>query len=53
MNWGSNTTGNIFLQFDHSGAGYTNPINGTTVQYNLVNGVSATVIEKINDRIGG
>ena len=53
LNWGSNTTGNIFLQFDHSGGGYTNPINGTTVQYNLVNGVSATVIEKINDRIGG
>ena len=33
--------------------GYTNPINGTTVQYNRVNGVSASTIEKINGRIGG
>ena len=53
FNWGNNTSGNIYLQFDFSAAGYTNPINGTTVQYNKVNDVSATSIEKINDRIGG
>ena len=53
LNWGSNTSGNIYLQFDYASAGYTNPINGTTVTYNKVNDVSATSIEKINDRIGG
>ena len=41
------------LTVTHDSSGYTNPINGTTVQYNKVNGVSASTIEKINGRIGG
>ncbi len=54
FNWGNNTTGNVYLQFDYAGdSGYTNPINGTTVTYNTVNDVSTTNIVKINDRIGG
>jgi len=53
FNWGSNTSGNIYLQFDYQDSGYTNPINGTTVTYNAVNDVSTANIVKINDRIGG
>tara|TARA_B110000196_G_C20538000_1_gene383133 strand:+ start:301 stop:519 length:219 start_codon:yes stop_codon:yes gene_type:complete len=49
FNIGSSTGGNVYLQFDYVAEGYTRPINGSEVQYNKVNDVSATVIEKVND----
>ena len=49
FNIGSATGGSLYLQFDYVAEGYTRPINGSEVQYNAVNNVSALVIEKIND----
>ena len=49
FNIGSATGGSLYLQFDYVAEGYTRPINGSEVQYNAVNNISALVIEKVND----
>ena len=52
LNWGSNTTGNVYLQFDYAAppSGYGNKINAVTANAsNKINAVIYSSINKVNN----